>query len=116
MIYGKGGPYGKNPKRRIVPLSSRVTPLLEGHFSLHDSLGMTPHTIQRLVKRGVTRAHINRPASPHALRNTFAVAAIQKGISTRSLQKVLGHDRLATAEIYLNLSPEDVLREFKEKQ
>ena len=29
--------------------------------------------------------------------------------------KVLGHDRLTTTEIYLNLSPEDVVREFREK-
>jgi integrase/recombinase XerD len=26
-----------------------------------------------------------------------------------------GHDRLTTTEIYLNLSPEEVLREFREK-
>ena len=26
-----------------------------------------------------------------------------------------GHDRLTTTEIYLNLSPEEVIREFREK-
>ncbi|RLB63936.1 MAG: phage integrase family protein, partial [Deltaproteobacteria bacterium] len=45
----------------------------------------------------------------------FAVLSIQKGISTRALQEVLGHDRLGITEIYLNLSPEDVLREFRKK-
>jgi integrase/recombinase XerD len=49
------------------------------------------------------------------LRHTFAVTAIQKGISLPALQRLLGHDRLTTAEIYLNLSPEDVVREFWEK-
>jgi len=49
------------------------------------------------------------------LRHTFSVTAIQKGISTRSLQEVLGHSHLATTEIYLNLSPEDVMREFRDK-
>jgi integrase/recombinase XerD len=29
MIYGKGGPYGTQSKRRIIPLSSRVQPLIE---------------------------------------------------------------------------------------
>src|SRR6266436_3897566 len=38
-----------------------------------------------------------------------------KGISLPALQRLLGHDRLTTTEIYLNLSPEDVIREFKEK-
>jgi len=43
--------------------------------------------------------------------DTFPV----KGISTRALQSLLGHDRLATTEIYLNLSPEDAIREFLNK-
>jgi len=30
-------------------------------------------------------------------------------------QRLLGHDRLTTTEIYSNLSPEEVLREFLEK-
>ena len=39
----------------------------------------------------------------------------REGISTRALQSLLGHDRLTTTEIYLNLSPEDAIREFLEK-
>jgi site-specific recombinase XerD len=35
-----------------------------------------------------------------------------EGISTRALQEILAHDRLATTEIYLNVSPEEVIREF----
>ena len=112
MVYGKGGPYGSATKRRVIPLSSRVQPLLEGHFSLHDSTGMSSRTIQRIAKRVANRAHISRDVTPHVLRHTFSVTAIQKGIS---LQRLLGHDRLATTEIYLNLSPEEVIREFREK-
>ena len=47
--------------------------------------------------------------------HTFAVEAVRKGISLPALQRLLGHDRLTTTEIYLNLSPEDVVREFQEK-
>ncbi|HSF33019.1 MAG TPA: hypothetical protein VLK82_21430 [Candidatus Tectomicrobia bacterium] len=46
---------------------------------------------------------------------TITGTAIQKGISLPALQRLPGHDRLTTTEIYLNLSPEDVVREFKEK-
>jgi integrase/recombinase XerD len=46
---------------------------------------------------------------------TITVAAVQKGISLPALQRLLGHDHLATTEIYLNLSPEEVMREFREK-
>jgi integrase/recombinase XerD len=115
MIYGKGGPYGSRTKRRIIPLSPRIQPLLEGHFALHDTVGMAPRTIQVLVKRVANRAHIRRPVTPHVLRHTFSVTAIQKGISLPALQRLLGHDHLATTEIYLNLSPEDVVQEFRAK-
>lgn len=115
MIYGKGGPYGTKSKRRIVPLTPRVRPLIEHHFALHQTFGMTPRTIQRLMKRVANRANISRPVTPHVLRHTFAVTAVQKGLSLPSLQRLLGHDRLATTEIYLNLSPEEVIREFQAK-
>jgi integrase/recombinase XerD len=115
MVYGKGGPYGTKSKRRIIPLTTRVRPLIDNHFAIHDNVGMQVRAIQRMVKRLANRARITRPLSPHVLRHTFAVAAVQKGISLPALQRLLGHDRLTTTEIYLNLSPEDVIREFKEK-
>jgi integrase/recombinase XerD len=49
------------------------------------------------------------------LRHTFSITAIQKGISLPSLRLLLGHDRLITIEIYSNLSPEDIVREFREQ-
>ena len=115
MIYGKGGPYGSRTKRRIIPLSDRIQPLIEGHFALNDTIGITVRTIQNIVKDVANRARISRPVSPHVLRHTFAVAAVQKGISLPALQRLLGHDRLTTTEIYLNLSPEEIVREFRDK-
>jgi integrase/recombinase XerD len=79
MIYGKGGPYGTQSKRRVVPLTPRVQPLLEGHFALHDTLGMSVRTLQRVVRMIANRAGISRKVSPHVLRHTFSV--VQKGIS-----------------------------------
>jgi integrase/recombinase XerD len=43
------------------------------------------------------------------------VTAVQKGISLPTLQRLLGHDHLSTTQIYLNLSPENVIREFHVK-
>ena len=45
----------------------------------------------------------------------MTVAAVQKSISLLALQRLLGHDHLTTTEIYLDLSPEEVIREFREK-
>ena len=93
-----------------------MQPLLKGHLALYDTLGMTPRTMKRLVKVVANRAHIRRPVTPHALRRPLSVTAIQKGISLPALQRLLGHDRLTRTEIYLNLSSEKVMREFREKR
>jgi len=115
MIYGKGGPFGTKSKRRVIPVTPRVQPLLEGHFALHDELGVSVRTIQRIVRNLANRAQISRKVTPHVLRHTFSVTVVQKGISLPALQRLLGHDHLATTEIYLNLSPEHVIQEFNAK-
>jgi integrase/recombinase XerD len=76
---------------------------------------MSTRTIQRILTRVAGRAGITKRVTPHTLRHTFAVRCVQKGISTRALQEFLGHDRLETTEIYLNLSPEEALSEFHRK-
>ncbi len=50
-IYGKGGPYGTRSKRRVVPLSARVQPLIEAHFALNEQFGTTPRTILRIPRQ-----------------------------------------------------------------
>ena len=72
-------------------------------------------TIERIVRTIANRANISRKVSPHVLRHTFSVTAVQKGISLPALQRLLGHDHLATTEIYLNLSAEHVIKEFIDK-
>src|SRR6266581_3919388 len=70
MIYGKGGPYGTKSKRRVIPLTPRIRPLIDGHFAIHDTIGMTPRTNQRILKRVANKARIKRPVTPHVLRHT----------------------------------------------
>ncbi len=115
VTYGKGGPYGKKTKRRIIPMTERVSRLVEHHFAENNNTGITKRTVARTVKKVADKAGISKPVSPHVLRHTFSVNCIKKGISTRALQTLLGHDRLTTTELYLNLSPEDAIREFLNK-
>lgn len=96
-------------------MTERVRRLIEYHFVFNDATQMSPRTIQRVVKRVANRAGIAKPVTPHVLRHTFSVTCIKKGISTRTLMQLLGHDRLVTTGLYLNLSPEDAVREFQEK-
>jgi len=115
VIYGKGGPYGKKTKRRIIPMTDRVRRLMEYHSAENNDTGITKRTVARIVKKVAGKAAISKPVSPNVLRHTFSVNCIKKGISTRVLQTLLGHDRLTNTEIHLNLSPEDIIREFLNK-
>lgn len=116
VCHGKGGPFGKKSKRRVIPLTERARKLLEVQFATsNNGIGMSTRTIQRTLTKVASRAEIVKRVTPHTLRHTFAVRCVQKGISTRALQEFLGHDRLETTEIYLNLSPEEALSEFHRK-
>ena len=98
-----------------MPLTDRARRLLEMQFITSDRMRLTRRTAQRLVKRVADRAMLTKPVTPHVLRHTFAVNCVQRGLSTASLKKILGHDRLETTEIYLNISPDDALQEFRYK-
>lgn len=115
IVFGKGGPYGSRGKRRVVPMSERVRAVMEAILGLQDAPGLSVRTIQRVVKTVAERAGITKPVTPHVLRHTFAVQCVQKGISTRALQEFLGHSHLGTTEIYLNISPERALEEWRQK-
>ncbi len=114
-VSGKGGPYGKQSKKRIVPLSRRIQTLLEHYFSLHEAWFVGPRQAQKIVKHVANKACLTQTVTPHILRHTFATLALQKGISIAAVQKILGHDRLATTAIYLNLTDAHVVEEFEKK-
>jgi integrase/recombinase XerD len=114
-VKGKGGPYGKLTKQRVVPMSNRVRAVLEPYFALNPSFPIGPRQVQKIVKRLANEARIAREVTPHVLRHTCATLMIQKGISLAAIQKILGHDRLSTTAIYLNLTDEHVVREYEQK-
>lgn len=114
-ITGKGGPHGKKSKKRVIPMSRRVQTLLEHYFAIHDKWPIGPRQVQKIVKQVANRAKLSQTVTPHILRHTFATLALQKGISLAAVQKMLGHDRLATTAIYLNFTDAHVVDEFREK-
>ena len=114
-VSGKGGPYGKRSKKRVVPMSRRIQALLEPYFSLNDKWFIGRRQVQKVVQRVAERARISQEVTPHVLRHTFATLAIQKGISLAAIQKILGHDWLGTTAIYLNLTDTHVVDEYSQK-
>ena len=114
-IPGKGGPYGTRSKQRVVPMSRRIQPLMEHYFAMHDTWFVGPRQVQKMVKRVANRAKITQEVTPHVLRHTFAILALQKNISLAAVQKILGHDRLTTTAIYLNLTNTHIVEEYEQK-
>lgn len=114
-ITGKGGPHGKKSKKRVVPMSKRVQTLLEHYFAINNQWPVGSRQVQKIVKEIANRARLTQIVTPHILRHTFATLALQKGISLAAVQKILGHDRLTTTAIYLNLTDTHVVEEYSAK-
>jgi site-specific recombinase XerD len=69
-----------------------------------ESLRLTPRSVQRLVKKYVSRAGISVDATPHTLRHTYATDLLSNGADLRSVQELLGHSNVSTTQIYTHVT------------
>lgn len=73
---------------------------------------ISPKTVEHLVKKFITKAGLDpEKYSAHKLRHTAATLMYTYGnVDIRSLQEILGHESVATTEIYTHVN-KDILRE-----
>lgn len=74
---------------------------------------LTARSCQRYLKEYLAAAGLPPDFTPHKLRHSFATHMLDAGADLRSIQELLGHENLATTQIYTHVSAERMKRVYK---
>lgn len=115
---------GKGDKERWVPINPRALDLLQTYiltirshiqpkkgeeryvFLNRRGSHLTRQMVFIMLQKAVEQAGIRKHVSPHSLRHSFATELVENGADLRAVQEMLGHENIATTEIYTHISRE----------
>lgn len=122
---------GKGNKERLVPVSNKAIADLKRWFFDRNLMKIKPGEddyvflnrrgahltrtmILIMVKRQAEKAGIKKTISPHTFRHSFATALLQGGADLRSIQAMLGHEKIDTTLVYTHISNEQLRKAILE--
>jgi integrase/recombinase XerD len=113
---------GKGSKQRLVPISptaiKEITTYIDGtrkhidikpgyesflFLSIRRGKPISRVMVFDIVKKLVQEAGVNKSVSPHTFRHSFATHLLEGGANLRAIQCMLGHEKIATTEIYTHI-------------
>lgn len=121
--------HGKRNKDRIIPLSMEMIRMITqyqqlrnttfgptiGHLLVNDKgEEMSPYFIYNKVHLMLDGVTSLKQRSPHVLRHTFATHLLDEGADLRAIQELLGHEDLATTQIYAHNTIEQLKKIHKQ--
>lgn len=112
--------HGKGNKERLVPISESAISEISAYLAQRDMVNvksgeegilflsrrgtrLTRVMIFYIIKRAAELAGIRKEISPHTLRHSFASHLLEGGANLRAIQQMLGHESIATTEIYIHI-------------
>ncbi|MEX2597010.1 MAG: tyrosine-type recombinase/integrase [Salibacteraceae bacterium] len=118
---------GKRNKERIIPVSPVLMQILEeyktyriGVSNGNDYLFLTSKgekmyagLVYKIVKNYLSNVTSLDKKSPHVLRHTFATHLLSEGANLQSIKELLGHESLATTQVYTHTSLEKLKDVYK---
>jgi integrase/recombinase XerD len=109
--------HGKGGKDRYVPLPQPVLEMLRQYWATHrDPIWVFPSThqsvkgpmnasgVQRAFQGAMLDSGIQKPATVHTLRHSYATHLLENGLNLRLIQSYLGHASPNTTAIYTHLT------------
>ena len=120
---------GKRNKQRLIPFGDELAEDLliyikvrndafpngvEAFFIRKNGKRMYPMQVYRIVKRNLSKVVALKKKSPHVLRHTFATAMLNDNAELRAVQALLGHESLATTEVYTHTTFEELKKVYEQ--